>query len=221
MGGKPRTSGRSRRPDIWLPFWRRRWVGLVFLLVLVTAVIAERFGLLDRLGRSQETTVVIAGTDHDRYNNRTFTCIKVIDGDTLHIDAPDGKKSYTAVRLIGVDTPEIDKSLGRPTYFGAEASEFTRSQAEGKPVRIVLKEKETRDRFRRLLAYVYLDDGLTMLNEEIIAQGYGYAYTSYSHPWMQRFVDIEKRARRQQRGLWKDVTPDQMPEWRRKFEEFR
>lgn len=221
MGGMFRESPRTRRPDIWLPFWRRRWVGLVFLLVLVTAVIAERFGLLDRLGRPQETTAVIAGTDHDRYNNHTFTCIKVIDGDTLHIDAPDGKKSYTAVRLIGVDTPEIDESLGRPTYFGTEASEFTRSQAEGKPVRIVLKDKETRDRYRRLLAYVYLDDGLTMLNEEIIAQGYGYAYTSYPHPWMPRFIDLEKRARKQKRGLWKDVTPDKMPVWRRKFEEPR
>ena len=76
-------------------------------------------------------------------------------------------------------------------YFGAEASAFTRSQAEGKPVRVVLQQKETRDRYGRLLAYVYLGRR-TMLNEQIIAQGYGYAYTPYPHPWKQRFIDIEK-----------------------------
>jgi len=221
VGSRLFKKKRRRRPDIWPPFWRRGWVGLVFLLVLVAVVVSERLGLLDRLGRAQESTTLIAGTDHDRYNNRTFTCIKAIDGDTLHIDAPDGEHAHTSVRLVGVDTPETEESPGRATYFGAEASAFTRSQAEGKPVRIVLKEKETRDRFRRLLAYVYLDDGLTMLNEEIIAQGYGYAYTSYSHPWMQRFVDLEKRARKQKLGLWKEVTTDQMPGWRRKFEEPR
>jgi len=218
---KTGKQSRVRRSDVWLPFWRRRRVGLVFLLALATAILFERFGLFGGSGGREQPAAVIAGTDHDRYNNRTFTCIKVIDGDTLYIDAPDGKKSYTSVRLIGVDTPEVDESLGRPTYFGAEASAFTRSQAEGKPVRIVLKDKETRDRFRRLLAYVYLDDGLTMLNEEIIAQGYGYAYTTYPHPWMPRFIDLEKRARKQKRGLWKNVTPDQMPSWRRKLEEPR
>ncbi|HPD28491.1 MAG TPA: thermonuclease family protein [Phycisphaerae bacterium] len=221
MRRKTRKASGTRRPDIWLPFWRRRGVGLVFLLVLATVILFERFGLFGGPGGREQPAAIIAGTDHDRYNNRTFTCIKVIDGDTLYIDAPDGNKSYTSVRLIGVDTPEVDESLGRPTYFGAEASAFTRSQAEGKPVRIVLKEKETRDRFRRLLAYVYLGDGTTMLNEEIIAQGYGYAYTTYPHPWTPRFIDLERRARKQKRGLWKEVTTERMPQWRRKLEEPR
>ncbi len=200
---------------------RRRWraIGLVLLLALATIVAFERFGLLGRSRGPHQTTAVVAGADHDRYNNRTFTCVKVVDGDTLDVDEPDGQYPHTRVRLIGVDTPEIDKSPQGAMYFGAEASAFTSSQAVGKPVRIVLKEKETRDVHGRLLAYVYLGDGDTMLNEEIIAQGYGYCYTSYPHPWMKRFVEIEQRARKQKLGLWKEVKLDQMPAWRQRLEQ--
>ncbi len=216
MSGKPRKSGRSRQPDIWPVFRRRRGIGLVVLLALATIVAFERFGLLGGLGRTGPAAVVAAG-DHDRYNNRTFNCIKVVDGDTIHLDEPDGKRAYTTVRLIGVDTPEVAGSPQGAMYFGAEASAFTRSQAEGKQVRIVLQTEETRDRYGRLLAYVYLGD--EMLNEQIIAQGFGYAYTLYPHHWKERFIDIEKRARKQKAGLWKDIKADQMPKWRQKIEQ--
>ncbi len=209
----------GRRPDIWPVLRRRRAVGLVVLLALATIVAFERLGLLGRSAGSHQTTSVVAGTDHDRYNNRTFTCVKTVDGDTIDIDEPDGKHSYTRIRLIGVDTPETEKSPQGAMYFGAEASAFTRSQVQGKPVRIVLPEHETRDRYERLLAYVYLGDGDSMLNEEIIAGGYGYADTRFTHVWMKRFVDFEQRARKQKLGLWKEVRPDQMPRWRQKLEQ--
>lgn len=216
MSKKRRKSGGFRRSDIWPPVWRRRGIGLVFLLALATVVAFERFGFLGRADRPQSQTVA-AATDQDRYNNRTFTCIRVVDGDTLHIDEPDGKSGHTNVRLVGVDTPETDKSPAGAMYFGAEASAFTRSLAEGKPMRVVLPKEETRDRYGRLLAYVYLGDD--MLNEQIIIQGYGYAYTPYPHVWKQRFVDLEKNARKQRLGLWKDVKPDQMPTWRQRLEQ--
>lgn len=217
----PRSGGKQPG-DIWPGLRRRRAVGLVFLLALATIIAFERFGLWGRSGRPQQTTSVIAGTDHDRYNNRTFTCARVVDGDTLDIDAPDGKDAHTRIRLWGVDTPETDKSTRGATYFGAEASAFTRSLVEGKPVRVVLAPKQTRDRYGRLLAYVYLTgDGETMLNEEIIARGYGYADPRFTHPWMKRFVELEQRARKQNLGLWKDLKPDQMPAWRQRLEQRR
>ena len=216
MGSRSSRKAKTRRPDIWPVFRRRRGIGLVVLLALATIVAFERFGLFGGSGRTGPAAVV-AATDHDRYNNCTFNCIKVVDGDTIHIDEPDGKRAYTTVRLIGVDTPEVAGSPQGAMYFGSEASAFTRSQAEGKPVRIVLQPEEIRDRYGRLLAYVYLGD--EMLNERIIALGYGYAYTPYGHLWKERFIDLEKRARKQKLGLWEDVKTEQIPKWRQKIEQ--
>jgi len=162
-----------------------------------------------------------SGTDYDRYHNKTVTCVRVVDGDTLVIDVPDGKKDHTRVRLWGVDTPETDKSPQGPGYFGDEASAFARQMVEGKPVRIVLVPSRPRDRYERLLAYVYLEDGQTMLNEELLAQGYAYADHRFDHPWKQHFADLEKTARSRKLGLWENVTPDQYPEWRRRYEQKR
>lgn len=57
-----------------------------------------------------------------------------------------------------------------------------------------------RDRYGRLVRYVYLPDG-RMLNGEIIAQGYGFAYTKYPFTRMDEFRRLEREAR-EQRGMW-------------------
>jgi endonuclease YncB( thermonuclease family) len=60
-------------------------------------------------------------------------------------------------------------------YFGKEASAFTKQLCEGKQV--VLRDElggQDRDKYDRLLRYVYLEDG-THVNAEIIKQGYGHA----------------------------------------------
>ena len=60
-----------------------------------------------------------------------------------------------------------------------------------------------RDRYRRTLAYVELADG-RLLNEEIIRQGYGHAYTKYpfNPEMMERFRAAERYARARGLGLW-------------------
>ena len=58
-----------------------------------------------------------------------------------------------------------------------------------------------RDRYGRILAYVYLDDG-TFLNAEIVRQGYGVAYTKYPFRYMDNFRRFEKEARERKSGLW-------------------
>ncbi len=98
-------------------------------------------------------------------------CIRAIDGDTLEIDG--GER----VRLIGVDTPESVDPGRAPEYFGKEAAAFTGRMAQGKPVRLEFDE-QSYDVYGRTLAYVYLQDG-SLLNAEIIRQGYGYAYTRF------------------------------------------
>jgi len=194
---------------------------------LITAVMALGLALLiavDRLGvwsRPRES-------DQARYHDKTFIVVKVVDGDTLDLDVEDllNKDPNTRVRLWGVDTPEThtwktskdsaDTKGSSPMYFGPEASEFAKRLVLNKRVTVRLEPVEgSRGKYGRLLAYIYLPDG-RMLNEELIRQGYGYADERFGHMYRRRFLDLQKEAQREQRGLWKDVKPEQMPQWYQK-----
>ncbi|MDP2968258.1 MAG: thermonuclease family protein [Deltaproteobacteria bacterium] len=121
---------------------------------------------------------------------------RVIDGDTLLLT--NGER----VRLIGVDTPETKHPQKPVQRFGKEAYLFTKRMVEGKEVRLEF-DWQRRDKYGRLLAYVYLTDG-AFLNAEIIKQGYGFAYTKYPFKYLDEFGGYEKEARENRRGLWKD-----------------
>jgi len=88
--------------------------------------------------------------------------LRVIDGDTLELG------SGEIVRLLCVDTPE------RSEEGYKEASEFLEGLVLYKKVRLE-KGKENRDRYGRLLRYVYVSDngGEIFVNKEIIDKGYG------------------------------------------------
>lgn len=133
--------------------------------------------------------------------------VRVVDGDTIVLQ--DGQK----VRLIGVDTPETVDPRKPVQYFGKEASEFTRTQLEGKPVRLEYDWQKI-DKYGRTLAYVYEEDG-TLFNAKLISLGYGHAYTKY--PFKQEFMDqfrqLERDARENRRGLWANdstAAPDSL-----------
>jgi micrococcal nuclease len=125
---------------------------------------------------------------------RAQVVARVIDGDTIVV------QGVGTVRLIGVDTPEtVDPRL--PVQpFGREAAAFTRGLVQGKAVRLEY-DGSKRDKYNRVLAYVYLPDG-TFLNAEIIKQGFGHAYTSYPFRHLEAFRRLEREARAAERGLW-------------------
>jgi micrococcal nuclease len=155
-------------------------------------------------------------SDQLRYDRKEFAVTKVVDGDTLDIDAIDGNHMTTRVRLIGVDTPETKKPNTPVAYYGPEASEYAKMMADGKRVTIWLDTiSATRDRYGRLLAYVKLPDG-RVLNELLISEGYGYAYTVFRHGYSQKYVQLEASAKRAKKGLWAGVTEEQKPEWLQK-----
>lgn len=128
-----------------------------------------------------------------------YLCTRVVDGDTIVVEI-DGKQEK--VRLIGVDTPEKVHPSKPVEYFGKEASNFTKSIVEGKRIRLEY-DWQKRDKYGRLLAYIYLEDG-TFLNAEIIKQGYGFAYTKYPFKYLEDFRKYERDARNNNRGLWKE-----------------
>jgi micrococcal nuclease len=101
-------------------------------------------------------------------------------------------------------------------YFGKEASDFATKLALGKQVTIYLeKEKKPRDKYHRLLAYIQLSDG-TFLNEILLSEGYAYADLRFKHGLYNKYKQLESVARSQKKGLWANVTPEQMPKWRQK-----
>jgi micrococcal nuclease len=126
---------------------------------------------------------------------------RVIDGDTLVME--NGER----VRLIGVDTPETKHPNKPVAPLGKVAAAFTRRMVEGKRVRLEFdpanasRAHKDSTQQRRTLAYVVLEDG-TLLNAEIIRQGYGFAYTRFPFARMDEFRRLELEAREQGRGLW-------------------
>jgi len=187
------------------PRWRRH--PIVLALVLVLLIVA----VLDRAGRLRSR-----GDDYGRYHNQTFRVVHVVDGDTVDVDAPDGREPRTRIRLWGVDAPEIRHGRdGVDMHYGPQAAAYARDTLTGKRVRLELVAGRPRDRYKRLLAYVFLADSGEMFNEMLLSTGHAYADPRFDHPWKQRFAQLEERAAREGAGLWREVTPDRYPAWKR------
>lgn len=139
---------------------------------------------------------------------------RVVDGDTIEVEilstssgpgagqAPAG--SIQKVRLIGIDTPESVRPGTPVECFGREASAAAKALLEGQEVRLV-KDVEETDRYDRLLRYVYVGDELA--NARLVANGYATAYTYPPNVrWSELFVQLERAAREENRGLWSADT---------------
>lgn len=125
---------------------------------------------------------------------------KVVDGDTIEVNI-DGV--IEKIRLIGVDTPETVDPRKPVQCFGKEASDNSKKLLEGKFVKLEADEtQDNRDKYKRLLRYVILEDG-TNFNQKLIQDGYAYEYT-YDTPYKYQaeFKAAQKDARENNRGLW-------------------
>jgi micrococcal nuclease len=147
-----------------------------------------------------QTTPVSQATPQYTY----YSVVSVVDGDTIKINM--GGTTET-LRLIGIDTPETVDPRKPVQCFGIEASNKAKELLENKKVRI---EKDStqgeRDKYSRLLAYIFREDGL-FYNKYIIEQGYAHEYT-YGTPYKYQaeFKAAEKVARENLRGLWSPDT---------------
>jgi micrococcal nuclease len=156
--------------------------------------------------------------DLARYHGQKFLVVKVVDGDTVHLAAPDLGHEITKVRLLGIDTPEMGMGKSERMYFAEESTAFARRLTLDQVVGVYLDERAgSRDRYERLLAYIELPDG-RFLNEELLSQGYAYADRRFRHSYYQKYRQLEAEAHSGGRGLWQNVTPEQMPPWLQKLE---
>lgn len=125
------------------------------------------------------------------------TVVRVVDGDTLVLDA--GEK----VRLIGINTPETVDPRRPVQWYGKEASERAKAMLQGRRVRLGF-DVEKRDRYGRTLAYLWLEDG-TFVNLRLVEEGYAFSYPyppNVAHE--AEFRAAERRARERGLGLWSD-----------------
>ncbi len=137
-----------------------------------------------------------------------YQVLSVEDGDTITVDM-NGKEER--VRFIGVDTPETKDPRKPVQCFGRAASSFTKELIGKSDVRLESDPlSSNRDRYDRLLRYIYLPDG-RLVQAEIIGQGYGFAYTSFPFTKSDEFKAFELTARAQNKGLWGSctLTPNQ------------
>ena len=122
---------------------------------------------------------------------------KVTDGDTVHVAY---LGSDERVRLIGVNTPEVDWYGGEAQCYGAEAGLYARRRLSGARIRLVV-DVERRDRYGRLLAYVYL--GRELFNLTLVRLGYARADPVPPDTRLAAvFQRAEDTARNAGAGLW-------------------
>lgn len=130
-----------------------------------------------------------------------FPITRVVDGDTFWVDdgSPKGKK----IRLIGVDAPETRKSSRKDVgYYGEEAKHFLLEMLSGESVRLEYDADRT-DRYGRVLAYAYLQDG-TFINAELLRNGFAMVLTVPPNiRYAEKFVDLQRQARAKRKGMWK------------------
>lgn len=194
---------------------RRRRTGLMVLGLLAASV----FIALDHTSvsyhrqRRHRSDRQIRAQDFQKYHAKTFKVINVVDGDTIDLGIPDGQDQHTRIRLLGVDTPETKSEEFGIMYFGPEAAEFTDRETLGKEVVVYLDEaNHTRDKYDRLLAYIQLPEG-DFLNEKLLSQGFAYADLRFDHSFYNKYQQLQASARSLKRGLWKQVSREQLPEW--------
>jgi micrococcal nuclease len=122
---------------------------------------------------------------------------RVVDGDTIVVRV-DGRSER--VRYIGVDTPESVKPGVRVQCFAKSAAKENAKLVLGRDVRLEY-DAEARDRYGRLLAYVWRGD--LLVNAELVRLGYGKPLEiapNLAHaPQLRELAAAAKRGRR---GLW-------------------
>jgi micrococcal nuclease len=127
------------------------------------------------------------------------TIVSVVDGDTIVLSV---QNQTETVRLLGIETPETVHPTRPIECFGPEASAFTKATLEKGSVVKLVRDVEPRDRYQRLLVYLFLTDG-TLFNQLLIDRGL--ARTLSIEPntaFASKFASHESSARNRRVGLW-------------------
>lgn len=129
-----------------------------------------------------------------------FPVTKVVDGDTIDVAISSGT---ARIRLIGINTPESVDPRRPVQCFGKEASNHLKEVLTDRSVRLLADaSQDDKDKYGRLLRYVFRDDGLAM-NAELVWSGFAQEYTYKTpHRFQKEFRTYQAEAQSEERGLW-------------------
>jgi micrococcal nuclease len=176
---------------------------LFFVLIGVTAPpsekrIASTSVTASPSGALQEPTITpteaVTSSPASSHNGVMVKVVNVVDGDTIKVETGE------TIRYIGIDTPETVDPRKPVMCYGKEASDKNTELVEGKVVELE-KDISEKDKYGRLLRYIWLDD--VLVNEVLVREGY--AQSSTYPPdvkYQDRFVEAQRLAREEQKGLW-------------------
>ncbi|MBM4070790.1 MAG: nuclease [Planctomycetes bacterium] len=125
----------------------------------------------------------------------TGKVVGISDGDTITVLLD---KQQHKIRLEGIDAPESGQA------FGTKAKQVLSDKIFGKEVKVVWS---SRDKYKRILGHVYLDD--KWINKELVEEGFAWHYVKYSND--KDLAKAEKDAKEGKKGLWADPSP--IPPW--------
>ena len=130
-----------------------------------------------------------------------YEVVRVVDGDTIVVSV---NGEDTKIRLIGIDTPEsVHPDKNKNTNEGKEASIWTKDLLNDKEIYLEY-DVDTEDDYGRTLAYVYLDDGVTMVNRLLLENGFAQTMTIQPNSkYADEFHDLQVTAREAKTGFWK------------------
>ena len=132
-----------------------------------------------------------------------YLVTSIVDGDTIKVMMGD---QLETVRLLAINTPETHKPGTPVECYGPEASAHLQELIGTS--RVILTSdtiQGDRDRYGRLLRYVYLPDG-TLVNAKMVADGYALAYTALKSDQLDKILSLELLARSQNLGLWAECN---------------
>ena len=115
--------------------------------------------------------------------------VKVIDGDTIHLNKE-------KIRFSGIDTPEIKQVCnrnGEDIECGVEAKKLLADKISNNKVKCV---KEGVDRYKRILAECFVNN--ESLSKYLVREGYAFAYRKYST----KYIPDEDYAKKNKKGMW-------------------
>ena len=166
------------------------WLSVAIALFIF---LAQHYGWFDAAGKKVETS-----------QPGLYAVSRFVDGDTIVVDM-NGKDE--TLRFIGVDTPETHKPNTPVQCYGPAAAAFTKNFIGSNKVRLALDPESTnRDRYNRLLRYVYLPDG-TLVNLKLIQEGYGFYYPYFPFTKSAEFSKAQDAAKAANKGVWGNCTP--------------
>ena len=134
--------------------------------------------------------------------------VKVLDGDSIEIKR--NGKVHT-IRLYGIDTPEYKQA------YSNKAKQFTKRLVNRQKVNVVEKDI---DRYGRIVALV--ESRGQLVNRELVREGLAWYYSKYclAQPLCGELKYLERKARKEGRGLWRDENPISPMDWKRQQKKF-